>query len=99
MMFGYRDEFAYFACGQCGCLQIADIPPDMSRYYPANYYSFGKIEYKHRPFKIYLKKQLLKYKVFKQKSFLGKILSLIYREPEDFYWRKLKNEVVPPINR
>ncbi|MDD3905688.1 MAG: class I SAM-dependent methyltransferase [Candidatus Omnitrophica bacterium] len=39
MMFGYRDEFEYFECGSCGCLQIKDIPPDMSKYYPENYYS------------------------------------------------------------
>lgn len=40
-MFGLADRFAYFQCGQCGCLQIARIPPEMDRYYPAGYYSFG----------------------------------------------------------
>ncbi len=39
MMFGLRDEFAYFQCAACGCLQIRDFPPDMARFYPANYYS------------------------------------------------------------
>ena len=40
MMFGFRDEFRYFKCRKCGCLQIDDMPHDMSRFYPANYYSF-----------------------------------------------------------
>ncbi len=39
-MFGWREEFAYLECGCCRCLQIAEIPLDMGRYYPENYYSF-----------------------------------------------------------
>lgn len=38
MMFGMRDEFDYLECAKCGTLQIAEIP-DLSRYYPKNYYS------------------------------------------------------------
>ena len=41
MMFGLRDEFVYFQCDNCGCLQIKDIPSDMSKYYPHDYYSLG----------------------------------------------------------
>ncbi|VAW09926.1 hypothetical protein MNBD_BACTEROID03-1861 [hydrothermal vent metagenome] len=41
MMFGFRDEFKYFQCNDCDCLQIAIVPEDMSRYYPEQYYSFG----------------------------------------------------------
>lgn len=40
MMFGFEDEFNYFQCSDCGCLQITDYPPDMGRYYPNNYYSY-----------------------------------------------------------
>jgi 2-polyprenyl-3-methyl-5-hydroxy-6-metoxy-1,4-benzoquinol methylase len=40
MMFGFRDKFTYFQCNTCGCLQIAEIPGNISRYYPSNYYSF-----------------------------------------------------------
>jgi SAM-dependent methyltransferase len=39
MMFGLRDAFPYFQCAKCECLQIRDIPSDMAKYYPANYYS------------------------------------------------------------
>jgi SAM-dependent methyltransferase len=41
MMFGWRDCFEYFKCGYCGCLQISEVPNDLSKYYPANYYSFS----------------------------------------------------------
>ncbi len=39
MMFGFREWFTYLECFNCGCLQIAEIPTDLSKYYPANYYS------------------------------------------------------------
>jgi len=42
MMFGFRDKFTYFECSKCGCLQIAEIPKNMSKYYPTNYYSYKK---------------------------------------------------------
>ena len=41
MMLGLRDEFRYLECGNCGCVQLIDIPQDMSKYYPENYYSFA----------------------------------------------------------
>jgi 2-polyprenyl-3-methyl-5-hydroxy-6-metoxy-1,4-benzoquinol methylase len=41
MMLGSRDEFMYFKCSSCGCLQIITPPEDLSRYYPSgNYYSY-----------------------------------------------------------
>ncbi len=50
MMFGLREEFTYFQCSACRCLQIRDIPANMNPYYPPNYYSmqvvlpkFGKL--------------------------------------------------------
>src|SRR5206468_2718584 len=40
MMFGLREAFDYFECAACGCLQIAQVPRDLSKYYPPQYYSF-----------------------------------------------------------
>ena len=40
MMFGFRDPFPYFECAGCGCVQIQDIPANLDKYYPQNYYSF-----------------------------------------------------------
>ncbi|MCH6200179.1 class I SAM-dependent methyltransferase [Aquiflexum sp. LQ15W] len=44
MMFGMREKFQYFQCNKCHCLQICDFPQDMSKFYPENYYSFGKYD-------------------------------------------------------
>jgi len=41
MMFGTRDEFVYWECSGCGCLQIAEIPQNLADYYPPGYYSFS----------------------------------------------------------
>jgi len=40
MLYGTRDEFNYFQCSRCGCLQISEIPANIERYYPTDYYSF-----------------------------------------------------------
>ncbi len=42
MMFGRRDEFVYFDCIHCGCVQIQEPPVNLAQYYPDNYYSFRK---------------------------------------------------------
>lgn len=44
MMFGFRDKFKYFQCANCDCLQILEIPGDLSKYYPSNYYSYSHRE-------------------------------------------------------
>jgi len=49
MMFGLKEEFLYFQCTQCECLQIAEFPPNISKYYPENYYSLK--EYDGRKFR------------------------------------------------
>ncbi|MCP4262408.1 MAG: class I SAM-dependent methyltransferase [Planctomycetes bacterium] len=41
MHFGTREEFDYFECENCGCLQINVIPEDLSKHYPDNYYSYS----------------------------------------------------------
>ena len=38
MMFGSREEFPYIECGTCGTVQIAEIPPDLGKYYPSDRY-------------------------------------------------------------
>lgn len=39
MMFGTREAFDYFECGECGTVQIVEVP-DLSLHYPDNYLSF-----------------------------------------------------------
>ena len=43
MMFNFLDEFVYFKCSACGCLQITEPPENLSKYYPADkYYSYHR---------------------------------------------------------
>jgi SAM-dependent methyltransferase len=39
MFLGTRDEFPYFECAKCGCLQICSVPENLAAYYPREYYS------------------------------------------------------------
>lgn len=40
-MLGTREEFAYFQCAVCECLQIETIPENLARYYPEGYNGFS----------------------------------------------------------
>jgi SAM-dependent methyltransferase len=42
MMFGTGDVFEYLECGRCRCLQLKGVPPDLSPYYPPNYYALAE---------------------------------------------------------
>ncbi|MCG3118708.1 MAG: hypothetical protein ALAOOOJD_00962 [bacterium] len=43
MMFGFREEFLYFQCARCDCLQIAEFPANLAKYYPPAYYSYAEL--------------------------------------------------------
>mgnify|MGYP000938470375 CR=1 FL=1 len=36
MMIGMREEFRYFQCANCDCLQIEEVPVNMDKFYPSN---------------------------------------------------------------
>jgi len=40
MMLGYRKEFEYGVCSNCGTIQILSEPESITSYYPSYYYSF-----------------------------------------------------------
>ena len=79
MMFGFRDEFTYFECSKCGCLQIAKIPRNIGKYYPSNYYSFKKGE-SNNFIKQFLKRKRGDYVLFK-KGLIGKVIYWKYPDP------------------
>lgn len=76
MMYGTGDVFRYFQCLECGCLQIEEIPSDMSKYYADGYYSYQKIRDPNG-----VKRLLMGlrdgYCVF-QRGGLGRVLSWLY---------------------
>ncbi|MBF8248418.1 MAG: class I SAM-dependent methyltransferase [Bacteroidetes bacterium] len=41
MMFGTGESFDYFQCARCNCLQLNEIPADLSTYYESEYYSLA----------------------------------------------------------
>ncbi|GAC1317203.1 MAG: class I SAM-dependent methyltransferase [Thermoleophilaceae bacterium] len=41
MMLGLRERFTYLECAECGHLQLVDVPRQLERYYPRDYYSLG----------------------------------------------------------
>ena len=43
MNFGMGDEFEYFQCLKCGCVQIVNIPADLEKFYPSYYGSLKKL--------------------------------------------------------
>lgn len=75
MMFGLREKFTYFQCSNCSCLQIAEIPADMSKYYPADYYSFSPQSSKN-PLKSFIKNSRNRYAVL-NKGILGRLICVL----------------------
>lgn len=39
-MLGLGGEFRYEQCGSCACVQLDEVPTDLARYYPTDYYAF-----------------------------------------------------------
>lgn len=75
MMFGTQDEFKYFQCNECGCLQICDFPQNIDKYYPDNYYSYG-INSHTNFFKRILKNSRNKFAIT-GKGILGRVLYML----------------------
>jgi SAM-dependent methyltransferase len=43
-MFGWGGEFTYLECAQCRSLRIQEVPADLARYYPEDYYSLRQVD-------------------------------------------------------
>lgn len=81
MQFGTREVFSYFVCKNCGCLQIADVPKDLDRFYPKNYYSFQPPSKLSR----FLKRRRAKH-LFSGPTLDGFILQKLFGEPYYATW-------------
>jgi SAM-dependent methyltransferase len=88
MMYGMKDEFKYFECRFCGCLQILEIPNDLTKYYPTDYYSFEDqpdVQYKLIDWvKFYLRRTRTNY-ILTGKGIVGKAISYL-RDDNTFDW-------------
>jgi 2-polyprenyl-3-methyl-5-hydroxy-6-metoxy-1,4-benzoquinol methylase len=94
MNFGMGDEFTYFQCAKCRCLQITEIPDDMGKYYPENYYSFHFNEEKRKT-KIanYLMKNAIQSRMeqFRPVGWLARLYNKYYRESYFYLTKKQFN--------
>jgi len=86
-MLGMNDEFEYFECSNCLSIQICEIPKDIDRYYPTNYYSYREPVFatKLTGIRYILKKSLAEYYSGKF-NLIGSLLSPFYENP--FTWLK-----------
>jgi 2-polyprenyl-3-methyl-5-hydroxy-6-metoxy-1,4-benzoquinol methylase len=84
-LFGLGDKFEYILCSNCKCIQIRDIPADMNRYYPQDYYAFEEPRFpsKLNRFNFCLKRSLINH-YMGNPDITGFLLSFIY--PHPFPW-------------
>lgn len=83
--FATGEEFIYFICSRCHCIQIKEIPENMDKYYPEEYYSFQQPVFpsKLNWFNAFLKKSLIRY-YMGYFNITGFVLSLFFENP--FPW-------------
>ena len=87
-MFGTGEVFHYFKCAECGCLQIADIPDSLKRYYDNGYYSFKEIRNCFdNVFKSYFKRLRTRY-TLADKTLFAMLFLKLYPPPDYFDWLK-----------
>ena len=79
MMFGIGETFCYFQCAECKCLQIVEIPSNMTRYYPENYYSFQQKIHANRVVRFALK--LRDQYAFSGRGRIGQFIHARYPKP------------------
>jgi SAM-dependent methyltransferase len=86
MMFGFRDAFDYVECGECGCLQIREVPANLSRYYPDEYHSLqDQAVVRDNPLVAFLKRQRAGY-CLGGRNPLGWAVSRAFGIPEYYQW-------------
>ena len=84
MMFGFRDVFHYLECYECGCLSLLDIPEDMARYYPQQYYA--EVERTSgNPFIDFLIRRRIK-SIINGPSLLGSLMTRLHSSPVHHLW-------------
>lgn len=89
MLFGTKEEFNYFQCAECECMQIVNYPDNISKYYPKDYMAYDFKE--GNSIKEYLNVKRDK-SSFGDKNFIGDLLVKIFGIPT--YAQRLLNTKV-----
>lgn len=86
-MFGWQETFEYLECGYCGCLQIAEVPPDLAKYYPnAGYYSYQPPRQKIYPGWVLRLRHRRTRHYLGERNWLGGVLGAVSKKPGHFQW-------------
>lgn len=86
-MFGSGEAFEYVECAACGCLQIAEVPGDLARYYPRDeYYSYQPPRRKSPPAWLLALRRERTRRFLGERTAIGALLALASKEPEHFDW-------------
>ncbi|WP_404786057.1 class I SAM-dependent methyltransferase [Altericista sp. CCNU0014] len=88
MQFGTKEEFVYRQCTKCNCLQINEVPENISEYYPESYPSFQSRAL-NQPSIGYFKEKI---RLFRTKFYLNEKLSLLHRMSSLFFEKPIHIE-------
>ncbi len=80
MMFGFRDTFTYIECVLCGTVQISEIPSNIGKYYPSDYYSYTQNKSDSFSFKDWRKGKVFQY-YYGEKTIIGFLLAAFSSKP------------------
>ncbi|MBI5324208.1 MAG: hypothetical protein HZB41_02830 [Ignavibacteriae bacterium] len=87
-MFGTKEKFLYFECSGCRCIQIAEIPGNLSLFYPEGYFSLNLPKQN-------IIKNLIKQKWFQhsagKKNLVGRVVNLKKGNAPFMNWLKNTN--------
>jgi SAM-dependent methyltransferase len=86
-MFGWGGSFPYQECVDCASIWIEEIPADVARYYPTDYYSFNASG-TPSVVKQWVKKQVSLYRLGLG-GWTGKLLGRVFPDPMIIAWLKL----------
>ena len=86
MMYGSHETFEYARCSNCGCLQILEVPADLGRYYPQDYYSMQPREepLEYRGIKRRVAQWYCRSAALTPSSILGRTVRRLLPMPTDF---------------
>jgi len=75
MYFGSREEFTYLECLACGTIQIAEIPSDLARHYPSDYYSYSAASKKSSSLEVALRRRRTDHWLGRDAGIVGNLLA------------------------
>lgn len=90
-MYGTRHEFSYLECPKCRCLQIAEIPLALEKYYPDDYWEFdqGRVPLR-MPGRIggWIKRRRTTYWLRSERDAVGRLFALGQNIPPHITWMR-----------